>query len=169
MARVLIVGGSDRGRRLAAALTADGLQVRMTTRDDTGLEAIAAAGAEPVLADPDRIGTLMDSLAGVTVLCWMMGVPEEGADAAGALHGDRLRMLFEKLVDTPVRGVVYEAAGTLPDAVYAQGREIAAHAAATWALPVATLDADPRAADSWLTEARACVTEMLTTPQPHGR
>jgi hypothetical protein len=31
-------------------------------------------------------------------------------------------MLFEKLVDTPVRGVVYEAAGPLDAEVYARGR-----------------------------------------------
>ena len=47
----------------------------------------------------------MDALAGVTIVCWLMGtipVPE--------LHEGRLRMLWEKLVDTPVRGVVYEGA-----------------------------------------------------------
>ena len=42
----------------------------------------------------------MDALAGVTILCWLLGrVPDPD------LHGGRLRMLFEKLVDTPVRGV----------------------------------------------------------------
>ena len=33
-------------------------------------------------------------------------------------------MLCEKLVDTPVRGLVYEGAGTLPDDVLAGGAEI---------------------------------------------
>ena len=33
------------------------------------------------------------------------GIPESLA----ALHGPRLQTLLEKLVDTPVRGVVYEA------------------------------------------------------------
>src|SRR5947207_335559 len=81
---------------------------------------IAAGGAEPYVGDPDRIGTLMEALRSVTVVCWLMGtvpVPE--------LHAGRLRMLWEKLVDTPVRGVVYE--GALPE-----GEAVARTAAQTW-------------------------------------
>ena len=124
MARVLIVPCGCRGRELAAALVAEGHAVRGTTRDPARAEAIRAAGAEPYVGDPDRIGTLMDALAGVTIVCWLMGgvpVPE--------LHGGRLRMLFEKLVDTPVRGVVYE--GALPE-----GEAIARDAAERWQIPV---------------------------------
>ena len=103
MARVLIVPCGCRGRALAASLVEAGHAVRGTTRSQAGAEAIRAAGAEPYVGDPDRIGTLMDALSGVTIVCWLMGtipVPE--------LHEGRLRMLWEKLVDTPVRGVVYE-------------------------------------------------------------
>jgi uncharacterized protein YbjT (DUF2867 family) len=131
MARVLIVPCGCRGRELAAALAADGHAVRGTTRDPARAEAIRAAGAEPYVGDPDRIGTLMDALAGVTIVCWLMGgvpVPE--------LHGGRLRMLFEKLVDTPVRGVVYE--GALPE-----GEAIARQASETWQIPLAVLDGAP--------------------------
>ena len=67
-------------------------------------DAIAAAGAEPYVGDPDRIGTLMDALHAVTIL--VLAARRRSPDAD--LHGGRLRMLFEKLVDTPVRGVVYE-------------------------------------------------------------
>ena len=91
MARVLIVPCGCRGRALASALVADGHAVRGTTRRG-GEEAIRAAGAEPYVGDPDRIGTLMDALSGVTIVCWLMGtipVPE--------LHEGRLRMLWEKL------------------------------------------------------------------------
>ena len=105
MARVLIVGCGCRGQALARELVAAGHAVRGTTRDPARTAAIAAAGAEPYVGDPDRIGTLMGALTGVTIVCWLLGtvpIPE--------LHGGRLRMLFEKLVDTPVRGVVYEAA-----------------------------------------------------------
>jgi uncharacterized protein YbjT (DUF2867 family) len=99
VARVLIVPCGCRGRALAAELTAAGHAVRGTTRSEAGAAEIRAAGAEPYVGDPDRIGTLMDALSGVTVVCWLMGtvpVPE--------LHEGRLRMLWEKLVDTPVRG-----------------------------------------------------------------
>jgi uncharacterized protein YbjT (DUF2867 family) len=128
VARVLIVPCGCRGRELAAALVAGGHAVRGTTRDPARAEAIAAAGAEPYVGDPDRIGTLMGALAGVTVVCWLFGgVPDPD------LHGGRLRMLFEKLVDTPVRGVVYERA--LPE-----GEAIARDAAERWRIPVEVIE-----------------------------
>ena len=128
MARVLIVGCGCRGQALARDLVAAGHVVRGTTRDPARADAIAAAGAEPYLGDPDRIGTLMGALAGVTVVCWLLGaVPDPD------LHGGRLRMLFEKLVDTPVRGVVYERA--LPE-----GEAIARDAAERWRIPVAVIE-----------------------------
>ena len=48
-------------------------------------------------------------------------------------------MLCEKLVDTHVRGLVYEGAGSLPDEVLAGGAEIVRRAAATWNIPVEIL------------------------------
>jgi len=124
VARVLIVGCGCRGQELARDLLAAGHAVRGTTRDQARTAVIAATGAEPYVGDPDRIGTLMEALRGVTIVCWLLGtVPD--AD----LHGPRLRMLFEKLVDTPVRGVVYEAA-------LAEGERIARDAAERWQIPV---------------------------------
>ncbi len=130
MARVLIVPCGCRGRALAAELSAAGHVVRGTTRDPANADAIAAAGAEPYVGDPDRIGTLMGALAGTTVVCWLMG--------SIAIDPGRVRMLFEKLVDTPVRGVVYEGASP----------EIARDARERWRIPVEILapGADARAA-----------------------
>ncbi len=106
MARILIVPCGCRGRSLARELRAEGHAVRGTTRDPAHAAAIAETGAEPYIGDPDRIATLMDALHGVTVVCWLMGtIPDPD------LHAGRLRMLWEKLVDTPVRGVVYEGLG----------------------------------------------------------
>ncbi len=149
MARVLIVPCGCRGRALAAELVAAGHAVRGTTRSQANAEAIRATGAEPYLGDPDRIGTLMDALSGVTIVCWLMGtvpVPE--------LHEGRLRMLWEKLVDTPVRGVLYE--GALP-----QGEQVARTASETWQIPLAILDADPLDHDAWLRAARGGVDRLL--------
>jgi uncharacterized protein YbjT (DUF2867 family) len=149
MARVLIVPCGCRGRALAAELVAAGHAVRGTTRSQASAEAIRATGAEPYLGDPDRIGTLMDALSGVTVVCWLMGtvpVPE--------LHEGRLRMLWEKLVDTPVRGVVYE--GALP-----QGEQVARTASETWQIPLAILNADPLDHEAWLQAARGAVDRLL--------
>ncbi|HET8952657.1 MAG TPA: hypothetical protein VFN44_19180 [Solirubrobacteraceae bacterium] len=150
MARVLIVPCGCRGRALAADLVAAGHAVRGTTRSQAGAGAIREAGAEPYVGDPDRIGTLMDALAGVTIVCWLMGtvpVPE--------LHEGRLRMLWEKLVDTPVRGVVYE--GALP-----QGEQVARTAAQTWQIPLEVLDADPLDHDAWLPAARTAIDRLLS-------
>ena len=95
MARVLIVPCGCRGRALARELRAAGHAVRGTTRG-AHAAAIAATGAEPYVGDPDRIATLMDALHGVTIVCWLTGTI---ADVD--LHAGRLRMLWEKLVDTP--------------------------------------------------------------------
>ena len=71
MARVLIVPCGCRGQALARELVAAGHAVRGTTRSPDRTTAIAEAGAEPYVGDPDRIGTLMGALAGVTVkLTW---------------------------------------------------------------------------------------------------
>ena len=63
-----------------------------------------------------QIGTL----AGVTVVCWLFG--ESGAEP---LHGDRLESLVEYLVDTPVRGLIYERSSAHPrgEQVVARARE----------------------------------------------
>jgi nucleoside-diphosphate-sugar epimerase len=159
VARVLIVGCGCRGQALARALVADGHAVRGTTRDAARSPGIAAGGAEPFVGDPDRIGTLMDALAGVTILCWLMG-SASGAGAAN-LHDGRLRMLCEKLVDTPVRGVVYEAAGSVGEAALARGLEVARDAHERWMIPLEVLDIAPDQHDAWLEAARAAVTRLL--------
>jgi uncharacterized protein YbjT (DUF2867 family) len=128
VARVLIVPCGCRGQALARELVGAGHAVRGTTRSQGRTAAIAEAGAEPYVGDPDRIGTLMAALSGVTIVCWLLGGVRDPD-----LHGGRLRMLFEKLVDTPVRGVVYERA--LP-----AGEEIARDAAERWRIPVEIVD-----------------------------
>jgi uncharacterized protein YbjT (DUF2867 family) len=128
VARVLIVGCGCRGQALARELRAAGHAVRGTTRDPAKAGAIAAAGAEPYVGDPDRIATLMEALTGVTILVWLLGeVPDPD------LHGGRLRMMFEKLVDTPVRGVVYEGTPS--------GEDLARVCAETWSIPLQILPA----------------------------
>jgi nucleoside-diphosphate-sugar epimerase len=132
LARVLIVGCGCRGRALAEALRADGHAVRGTTRTEAGLAAIEAAGAEAVVADPDRLGTLMVQLGDVTAVCWLLA----SADGSGAaeLHGPRLQTLLERLVDTPVRGFVYERSSAYP-----AGEQIVARAQTTFRLPCAVV------------------------------
>ena len=86
----------------------------------------------------------------MTVVCWLMGtipVPE--------LHEGRLRMLWEKLVDTPVRG------RRLRRRRCPQGEQVARTAAETWQIPLEVLDADPLDHDAWLPAARGAVDRLL--------
>jgi nucleoside-diphosphate-sugar epimerase len=152
LARVLIVGCGCRGRALAGELRAAGHAVRGTTRHPARTEAIAAAGAEPYVGDPDRVATLMEALTGVTILCWLMDTATGDAERVAALHDARLRMLWEKLVDTPVRGVVHEGA---------RGREVALAAHETWRIPLELLDADPANHERWMRAAKAAVDRLL--------
>ncbi|HEX6021756.1 MAG TPA: hypothetical protein VFZ00_07150 [Solirubrobacter sp.] len=121
MARILIVPCGCRGRALARELRAAGHAVRGTTRGAHVAE-IEAAGAEPYVGDPDRIGTLMDALHGVAIVVWLAGgleIPE-----------GRVRMFWEKIVDTGVRGVVHEGAG----------EAIARESSERWQIPLETGD-----------------------------
>jgi hypothetical protein len=157
VARVLIVGCGCRGRSLAAALVADGHAVRGTTRDGARAAAIEESGAEAVVADPDRLGTLMPALAGVSAICWLMG----GAGDAPAVNGGRLQTLTERLVDTHVRGFVYEAAGPAGAALLGPGTEIVRTAAAIWHMPVEVVTEDPADHAAWLAAMRAAVGRIL--------
>jgi nucleoside-diphosphate-sugar epimerase len=163
VARVLIVGCGCRGQALARELVAAGHAVRGTTRSDARVDAIAAAGAEPYVGDPDRIGTLMEALSGVTILCWLMGSARGDDQSVFALHDGRLRMLWEKLVDTPVRGVVYEAAGTVDPAALVRGEAVARVAHETWRIPLEYLRADPSDRAAWVADGRRAVDTLLGT------
>jgi nucleoside-diphosphate-sugar epimerase len=159
VARVLIVGCGCRGRALARELRAAGHAVRGTTRRTERLAEIEAAGAEAVVADPDRLGTLMAQLHGVSLLCWLLGTADTGA--AADLHGPRLRTLLERLVDTPVRGIVYEAGGSVAPELRAGGAAAVRQAAVTWSIPAEVVEADPGKPDAWLSAMTAAVQGLL--------
>ena len=119
--RVLLVGGGCRGRELARSLVADGHAVRAVTRDESNRAAIEAAGAECWIGDPDVIGTLRYALENVTILVWALGTASGSPAEIAALHGARLAMMLTKAIDSTVRGVVYESAGTVEADVLAAG------------------------------------------------
>ncbi len=162
MARALIVGCGCRGRDLAAALVAAGHAARGTTRRPDRLEAIEAAGAEPVVADPDRLGTLTPTLEGVSVLCWLMGTAAGQQEAIAALHGPRLESMLEAIVDTPVRGVVYEAAGSVDRASLEGGAALVRQAAEWHRIPTELIVQDPSDHARWLEAAIGAVEGVLT-------
>ena len=156
MARVLIVGCGCRGAALAGALGEHA--VRGTTRSPGRLAELETAGIEGVVADPDRLATLVPALSGVTVVCWLMG------SAAGSpdVHGARLRTLMEHLVDTPVRGLVYEAAGPADPELLAAGAQIVRDASLTWHIPSQVVTADPADHEAWLAAMKNAVEGVLS-------
>ena len=135
MARALIVGCGCRGRELGKKLLADGWAVRGTSRREEGLAAIEDAGIEPAPADPDRPGSILELVNDVAVLVLLLGSADGSEEELAAIHGPRLERLMEHLVETPVRGVLYE--GT------EEGAEVVRSAGRTWRIPVQTISASP--------------------------
>ena len=161
MARILIVGCGCRGQLLARDLVAAGHAVRGTTRARANGDAISSAGADPYVGDPDRVSTLMGALDGVTVVCWLLASASGEPERVAELHGPRLRFFLAQLVDTPVRGFLYEARGRASGDALRAGAELAREAGATWEIPIAVLDSDPADPASWLGAARAAVDGLL--------
>lgn len=149
MARALIVGCGCRGRVLGSALLAAGWQVRGTTRDTARAEAIEAAGIEPAIADPDRAITVVELIADVTLIYWLLGSAVGAPDAVAAVHGTRLERLLAEIVDTPVRGFVYEAAGGVEAHHRSHGVGIVREAGERWRIPFELVDSDPADWRTW--------------------
>ena len=149
MARALIVGCGCRGRLLAEGLLAEGWAVRGTSRRAEGLAPIEEAGIEAALADPARPDTVLDLVGDVTVVAWLLGSARGSAEQLSAIHGPRLERLLERLVETPVRGFVYEAAGSVDPAVLARGQEVVQAASDTWRIPSSSTFVDPRDSVTW--------------------
>jgi hypothetical protein len=101
----------------------------------------------------------------VTLLLWLLGTASGPPEAVAALHGSRLRMMLDKTTDTTVRGVVYEAAGTVPAEALAAGVEEVREAGRRNEIPFALLEADPSDRAAWLTGAHASVDALLRTPR----
>lgn len=155
--RALIVGGGvaagpgSRGLALARILTADGHAVRVAVAEDRR-DAVAAAGCEPWVGTPDRIGTLRYALENVTILLWLLG-----DEPRPELHGSRLQMMLERTIDTTARGVVYEASGPYA----AQGSEIVRRMATRNEIPFELIAADPLQLDTWLAETSDAVGRII--------
>jgi hypothetical protein len=121
VARLLILGGGQRGQLLAAELIDAGHVVR-------------------VASDPPIERGALDSVA---IACWLLG----------AEYAARLPAFLTSAIDSPLRGLIYEA----PPAQAAQVQEIARRNA----IPAHAIAADPRAPDLWLAEVRARLSLFL--------
>ena len=165
VARILIVGGGCRGRRLASEMVGAGHVLRVTTRTEDHREAIEATGAECWVGTPDRLGTLRSALENVTIACWLLGCATGQREQVRALSSSRLEAFVRQLIDTTVRGLIYEAAGTVPSRDLLAGARTAGALGEQNAIPVATLTTDPRNGDAWLGGARAAVGSLLESSE----
>jgi hypothetical protein len=161
VARILMIAGGARGRVLAAELIARGHAVRITTRTPARCAAIDVVGAECWVATPDRLATVRYALEGVTVACWLLGTACGPLEQLRDLHSSRLESFVSQTIDTTVRGLVYEAAGSVGAATLDAGRALVRARAAYNAIPLRVLDADPHDHQAWVAQAIAAIGELL--------
>ena len=165
MARCLIIGCGCRGRSLARELVDRGHAVRGTTRSAAGRDAIEAAGAEAVVGDPDVMATLARAFEHVAVAAVLLGSAVGTPPQLRALHGTRLDMLLTRMLDTTVRGVVYEAAGSVEAALLEAGAALVRERCEDAHIPYVLLRADPADASAWTGAAVAAVDRALDGAQ----
>ena len=152
MARALIVGcgcaGSELGRRLAI----EGWAVRGTSRTREGAARIEAGAIEGVVADPNRVGTVLEHVGDVAVVVWALG--EARGPSARDVNGPRLERMLERLVDTPVRGFVLDAPG-------GEAQSLVAAAEKRWRIPTSVVRAPRVETEAWIEAMRAAVDGLV--------
>jgi hypothetical protein len=96
------------------------------------------------------------------VVAWLLGSATGTADEVEAVNRLRLESLLEKLVDTPVRGFVFEAAGTADRTVLDAGAELVERAARTWMIPVRIVAAERDDGGAWTAAMAEAVGAVLS-------
>lgn len=136
--------------------------MRIVTRTEDRRPEVEASGAECWIGDPNRLGTLRGVLDGVTIVCWLLGCATGPEAQLRALHNERLRAFLESAIDSTVRGLLYEAAGSsTPAGALAEGERIAREIARRNSIPLAILHADPADIPRWLAQASGALSSML--------
>jgi hypothetical protein len=161
MARLLVVGGGCRALALARELEPEGHALRIVTRSEARRPEIEAVGAECVIGDPDVIGTLRYALDNVTLLLWLLGTASGDPDRVAALHDSRWEMMLWRTIDSTVRGVVYEAAGSVDARALLRGREVGERMARENEIPLRFIEADPADRSAWLRAAHETIAGLL--------
>lgn len=136
----MLVGCGCHGREAGGLLRRRGWAVRGTSRSAAGRAAIEAADLEAADADPDFVGSVVELCADVTVVVWLLA--EVGGEAGVELNSERLGSLLHKLVDSPVRGFVFESPAD------GQGVELVEDAIVRWRLPAEIVQGS-RAEPGW--------------------
>jgi hypothetical protein len=131
MARVLIVERAGREAEAAAALVEAGFAVRT------------------IEADPLLPGNVVDALENVAVVAWLMG---SGDNLHPEINGEQLETALLKVVDTGVRGFVFERPSDAAN-------EHVEHARSTWHIPIEEIPLG--IGDEWTASLVAAVNKSL--------
>jgi hypothetical protein len=113
------------------------------------------------VGDPDRVATLAPALDHVTVACLLLGSATGPSERLQALLSTRLDMLLERMLDTTVRGVVFEGRGSALDELLRAGAERVRRACERSLIPFVLLEADPRDHGRWPSAAADAVQRAL--------
>ncbi len=138
------------------------MAVRGTTRTEGGVAALESAGVEAHVGDPDRVATLAPALDQVTVACLLLGSATGPPEQLRQLHDTRLQMLLSRMLDTTIRGILYEASGSVGDEVLGVGGRLVSRVCRDSQIPYQLLRADPADHRGWEREAAASIERLLS-------
>jgi hypothetical protein len=91
-----------------------------------------------------------------------MGSALAEPEVLAAIHGPRLERVLEQLVDSPVRGFVYEASGRAQRQYRERGAAIVREAGERWRIPVEIVNEHPSHPEAW-TDAMLQAARRLTS------
>ena len=114
-----------------------------------------------MIADPYRLATVTPLLEGVSVVVWPLAQATGTADEIDAVHTTRLETLLTKLVDSGVRGLVYEATGTVRGDLLRKGAAEVRRAGEWFRMPVEVVEHDPADHDGWTHAMKDAVARIL--------
>jgi hypothetical protein len=71
-------------------------------------------------------------------------------------------MLLARVIDTTVRGIVYETRGSVPEDVLTAGSELVTRACERSHVPFALIEAPPEDHQTWLADALAATERLVS-------
>ena len=81
----------------------------------------------------------------------------------------RYHELLERMLDTTVRGVVYQAAGILDPALLRAGADRVRHGCERSLIPYELLGSDPAAGEGWIADAVGAIERALLGRDQYAR
>jgi hypothetical protein len=135
----------------------------VTTRSEQRRREIQESGAECWIGTPERLATLKASIENVSVVCWLLGTASGTAEQIRDLHTSRLEFFLGQIIDSTVRGFVYEPLGcSFSEDLRACGTRVAHEISSRNSIPLRLIQADPEHQQRWLEDARAAIDSIIT-------